>query len=720
MNLTTTAYEALLQNNYLKAANLYEEIIAENPEEIENYWYLGLCYLLHNQLEEAQTTWFLVFAQGDDRENETWTQDLIDVLEVQAQRLFAEEKYNETLLIRHEILEIAPKKVNNILYLVKISLLVNQFHIGYLVKWNLIDLLKESKLEDIELDLLEQVLDKILRIPHKFSIQLAESSLISSQNYPSLFYKIREIANNMGIDQEHSLYAIDVLEMLHKFKPNELIILRDLYLFYMKIKDYDNGIIVSKKISANSQFISEKLVGQTLLFNCYLTIGDWQEITTLGNEQKELFKKIVNEQISLSEYLAKESFIVGTMNLLYLQDKPLENHQIINGIAKLFQETNQVKNETLVYPNPISKKVLKIGYIAHTLRTHSVGFLSRWLINYHNSNLFKIYLYFVQDNADYVSKKWFIPKVNKTFMGTRNVNNLVREIQKDQIDILVDLDSLTLNLTCMVMGRKPAPIQVTWLGLDASGIPAIDYFIADPYVLPEDAQSYYQEKIWRLPQTYLAVDGFEIDTPILRRDDLDIATNSVVFINVQNPAKLNPHLLSLQMKIIEQVPNSYLLFKIRKDESRLKKLILTLATDHNLDHNRFRFLPYDETSENHRANLQIADVLLDTFPYNGATTTLEALWFGLPVVTKVGQQFAARNTYTFMKNLNIAEGIAWTDEEYVNWGVKLGLDADLRAEIIWKLKASRQTSPLWNGKQFTREMEKAYQQMWSKYVQDNS
>ncbi|WRH68331.1 MAG: hypothetical protein RSE13_09060 [Planktothrix sp. GU0601_MAG3] len=118
----------------------------------------------------------------------------------------------------------------------------------------------------------------------------------------------------------------------------------------------------------------------------------------------------------------------------------------------------------------------------------------------------------------------------------------------------------------------------------------------------------------------------------------------------------------------------------------------------------------------HRANLMLADILLDTYPYNGATTTMETLWMGIPLVTRVGQQFSARNSYTMMINAGITEGIAWTDEEYVEWGIKLGKDENLRQQIAWKLRKNRQTAPLWNGKQFTREMENAYQQMWQRYI----
>ncbi|NER99120.1 MAG: O-linked N-acetylglucosamine transferase, SPINDLY family protein, partial [Symploca sp. SIO1B1] len=97
--------------------------------------------------------------------------------------------------------------------------------------------------------------------------------------------------------------------------------------------------------------------------------------------------------------------------------------------------------------------------------------------------------------------------------------------------------------------------------------------------------------------------------------------------------------------------------------------------------------------------------------------TLEALWMGIPLVTRVGEQFAARNSYTMMMNVGVTEGIAWTDEEYIEWGIRLGKEPKLRQKISWQLRQSRQTAPLWNGEQFTREMEAAYEQMWKDYLQ---
>jgi predicted O-linked N-acetylglucosamine transferase (SPINDLY family) len=171
------------------------------------------------------------------------------------------------------------------------------------------------------------------------------------------------------------------------------------------------------------------------------------------------------------------------------------------------------------------------------------------------------------------------------------------------------------------------------------------------------------------------------------------------------------------MKIVAEVPNSYFLIKGGAGEESLKNFFNQLAEEEGVNIDRLRFLPQDPTEAIHRANLGIADVVLDTYPYNGATTTLETLWMCIPLVTRVGEQFSARNSYTMMMNVGVIEGIAWTDDQYVEWGVRLGKDAVLRQQISWKLLQSRRTSPLWNGKQFAREMENAYEQMWQIYLE---
>lgn len=316
---------------------------------------------------------------------------------------------------------------------------------------------------------------------------------------------------------------------------------------------------------------------------------------------------------------------------------------------------------------------------------------------------------------DDFSHRWFISQAHQSYIAAAT-SKLAEKIAEDQIQILIDLDSITSNVTCEVLALKPAPVQVTWLGWDASGIPGVDYYLADPYVLPADAEAHYREKIWRLPQTYIAVDGFELDAPTLHRDLLGIPADAIVYYSAQRGYKRHPETIHWQMQILKAVPQSYFLIKGLADAAKTQALFQDIAAAVGVEPERLKFLPMDGSEATHRANLSIADVILDTYPYNGATTTLEALWVGIPLVTRVGEQWAARNSYAFLRNAGVTAGIAHSGEEYVEWGIKLGTDAVLRQQVIYQLKMSRRTSPLWNTRQFTHEMEKALEQMWNIYI----
>ena len=701
----------LLNKDYDQLINFYENKIEINSEDLTNHIYLGLAYLFQGKKEEAQTSWLYILTQEDE---ESFNK-LVGILKEEAQRQKNIKNYSLSLSIYLIIKDILPDNINNLLEVIYLSLQLNKFNINDLDTWNISQLIRENNHQVIKSELLLDVLTKIIEIPHKLSLIFLETCFHQDIITVEFLNEIINISYKVGVERKYQIYAIDLLNLCLQYNFKTRNIYQMLFLYYSRLNDYQNALCFAKEVYSQFHTLADKLTAYDCLLKCYLNLGDWDSVISTGIELKDLLNTIDN----LNNFSVNDDHIIAAIvNLLYLQDNLAENRRIINKIGSLFQALNQ-RMQPLIYPNiQTTIKPLKIGYIGHTFKTHSVGILSRWLMAYHDKNKFEINLYFTQNNQNDFTEKYFTPFVNHIFYGDRNTNTLINKITQDEIDILVDVDSLTLNLTCAVMAVKPAPIQVTWLGLDASGIPNIDYFIADPYVLPDHAQEYYSEKIWRLPQTYLAIDGFEIATPTRRREDFGLGKDDVIFMNLQNPAKLNPDILKSQLKIVNAVPHGYLFTKIRKDEEALKELVTKVAKSENVSLEKLRFIPSDITVETHRANLSIADVVLDTYPYNGSTTTLEALWAEIPVVTRVGEQFAARNSYTYMINAGITEGIAWSDEEYVEWGIKLGTDEQLRKEVSWKLRQSKKTSPLWNGKQFTREMEKAYQQMWDIYINE--
>ena len=721
-----TAYECLLKQDYLSVSNYYEEAIETEPDNCDYYWHLGLAYLLQEQEEEAQSTWLYAMAQ-EIEETDKLIQELVNILLTEAQRQELSGDLQRSWLIRGHTREIAPNLINNLLELIKLEINLKLFTPEKLNDWQVIELLQQSPENSVNPDLLLKVLKKVLDFAVDETVAFARASLarISSEIFIDA---VVPIALRKANRERKVSFTIEIISLCLELQPDNLALLNEQVYFYSLIHNYQQALEIAYQFYENCKTLPTKLFGNYRLLYTLIISGNWQEVELIANRHRKLLQEIIERQTDKIEPLVKDALISFTLPYLYLQDNPVENRWFQNQISLLFYKNvySQISvpahQSNLVIGNSKSSfstnqnKPLRIGYIAHTFRQHSVGWLARWLLHHHNREKFKTAIYLGGEFEDGITEIWYKQKVDLVRNIQRDPHFIAQQIREDEIDILVDLDSVTRNVTCLVMALKPAPVQVTWLGFDASGLPTVDYFISDPYVLPENAQAHYTEKLWRLPDTYLAIDGFEIGIPTLRRDDLGIPHDSVIYLSSHGGYKRHPATIRLQMRIIKEVANSYLLIKGIGDENSVRQLFSQLAEEEGVDMKRLKFLPRDPNECVHRANLQIADVALDTYPYNGATTTLELLWMGIPLVTRVGEQFAARNSYTFLRNVGVEEGIAWTEEEYLDWGIRLGKDKALREEVARKLKKSKQTAPLWNGKQFTLEMEQAYQQMWNNYT----
>jgi predicted O-linked N-acetylglucosamine transferase (SPINDLY family) len=533
---------------------------------------------------------------------------------------------------------------------------------------------------------------------------------------------LRKTAIHFGLILNRHDMAESILEAGVGLELENIDLLSDLAHSYILSYRYSDCVYIAKQYRELVQDSPKQILANHLILNSLLSSGNqWQEVFILADIQIELMRSLIAENPTNLTFSDVSSLYISTFFLPYIKDEPTTNRILQNQLAKLCQANLQSSKvlSANINANTTEKQPLKIGYLSHCLHRHSVGWLSRWIFKHHNREKFNIHTYFLFGSPDeYDSVRDFIASYcDKSYKLGYDVAAIAKQIKEDQIDILIDLDSITLDVSCQVMALKPAPVQLTWLGLDASGIPAIDYFIADPYVLPENAQEYYSERIWRLPNTYIAVDSFEVLFPTIHRSQFNIPSSAIVYLSSQSGYKRHPDNVRLQMQIIKSVPNSYLLIKGIADQEGVKGFFVEIAELEGVGSDRLIFLPQVTTEAEHRANLDIADVILDTYPYNGATTTMEALWMCIPLVTRVGEQFAARNSYTMMINAGVTEGIAWSDKEYVDWGIRLGIEETLRKQVFWKLKESRKTSPLWNAEQFTRDMESTYEQMWEIYVQ---
>lgn len=726
------AHQCMLRGDYRQSASLYEQAIEAEPDTKSYYWYLGLMLLLQGQEAEAQTTWLLGMAEGELEQIDCWTEELMQLLQAEAERRENLADYAVAWAIRQHMREIRPADINNLLHLVGLSTLLETYTGEDLTDLGVIETLELESSAGVDSELLMQVLNSVLSCDplHPSSLEFAEACLPHVRQ-PQVFM---EIVIAASVEIAHSILipglAIRFAELCLRLEDKNLGILQQLATFYQNDRQYDEGIKIAKlRYSLSKKLPDLVFSSHQIIRGLMSAAGYWEEACSVMDRHKSLLESLIVEQPTSLPPAIVENMFLTTFFFPYFEDAPKTNRPIQNQVSQLCQTNVQIyaKDQAERYrkrplkKNSTSGKRLKIGYLSHCLRRHSVGWLARWLFQHHDRDSFEINAYFLlYRKAQDSLQEWYVNHVDRAYKGGISGIEIAEQIYKDEIDILIDLDSITLDVSCEVMALKPAPIQVTWLGWDASGLSAIDYFIADNYVLPESAQDYYSEKIWRLPQTYIAVDGFEVGIPTLRREELNIPSDGVVYLSAQSGYKRHPQTARLQIQILAEVPNSYFLIKGTAKEESIKSFFNDLALEEGVECDRLRFLPDVASEEVHRANLGIADVVLDTYPYNGATTTLETLWMCIPLVTRVGQQFAARNSYTMMMNVGVTEGIAWTDEEYVEWGIRLGKDPALRQKIAWKLRQSRQTSPLWNAKQFTREMENAYEQMWQRYVKTST
>jgi predicted O-linked N-acetylglucosamine transferase (SPINDLY family) len=691
---------------------------------LNDHWQKGIDYILCGQEEEAQAVWLLPFF--DDElliDEDQLSKSLINYLSDAVEQRIGARKIDEAYELVQHLCVIAPSNVNIWLEFLNLAIQTNEFSPDLLADKNLLMAFSQTSSEDIKLDLVDRFIRNI-------------SSLLEKQDITNYISFLRLIAPkildlkrfvsalSLQVDlfgRHHTKYHIQskILEICLEFAPTDMRfdILYTLSEISISGRQLIKAIAYAEQCNEEGMIAGgEKLImGSCQLLAALMEAGEWKRIPNVAKQHQQNIQDFITKNND-----ASSDSVLTTFFLNYLDDNPRFSHSIRNKISdmcakqKILKETRKKFNN---YYEPMPKDgKLRIGYIGSTLFKHSVGWLSRWLFAHHNHSDFQIFVYHIgQFKNDSFNHKFFRDQADRAYYLYNDVEETADLIRKDEIDILIDLDSVGLTVTYNVLSLKPAPIIATWLGWDASGCPEVDYFIADPYVLPADADEYYRSKIWRLPQTYVAIDGFEVEVPTKRRADYNLPKDAIVYLCAQKSYKHHPDILRLQMQIVKKVPNSYLMVQLRANPESLMQIYEELALEVGISMKQFRFIQLDPDEMTHRANLQLADVVLDTFPYNGATTTLETLWMGVPMVTKVGQAFVARNSYAFMQNVGVTEGIAHTDAEYVDWGVRLGTDLELRQQVMGKLLHSRKTSPLWNARSFTLEMENAYRQMWEIY-----
>uniref|UniRef100_B8HX16 TPR repeat-containing protein n=1 Tax=Cyanothece sp. (strain PCC 7425 / ATCC 29141) TaxID=395961 RepID=B8HX16_CYAP4 len=722
--------QALELGDYQTAIAHCHDWLTSEPGAVSAYWYLGVAALLDGNETLAQSAWLEGLMLAEDGSAATAKSELIQLLKITAAEQAKQQNYSLAWVLYRYLQEFNPEDLEAVLHMAQMEALQHYLWTDRQGTEAAIALLQKQQPMPVTSDLLVQTLQLLLQ-----DDPLAEETLAfatACTDFALQHLKIAELqmvlhqtAVKVRCDENQPLMAVKYGELCLRLDPDSLPTVNLMASLYQGINDYSQALTMARQADRLSHSRLDQIFTKHLLLLTLMGSGShWAEVELLFSQLQNLIKDFcAAPPTPISRH---ELVFLPSLGFLFphFRDYPQTDRPLMNQLGQICcqsltqQESDRQQRYQATWKTSCREpdRPLKIGYLSSCFRTHPVGFLARGLLQHHDCHQFQPHLYFVSYKSKVFDpiQHWYESQGFPVFKAAKDGLEIAEQIHRDGIDILIDLDSITIQTE--ILALKPAPIQATWLGFDAAGCPAVDYFIADPYVLPEQAQAYYGEKIWRLPQTYLAIDGLEVGLPTLRREDLGIPADAPVYFSSQRGNKRNPHLIRLQMQILKAVPGSYFLIKGQSDQAAVQEVFLQMAEAEGISVDRLKFPPLVNTCEEHRANLRIANIILDTYPYNGATTTLEALWMEVPVVTLVGQQFSARNSYTFLSNAGVTEGIAWSDAEYVEWGVRLGQDQALRDRISLKLKAAKQRAPLWDARKFTREMETAYQSMWKTYL----
>ncbi|HEY5313356.1 MAG TPA: tetratricopeptide repeat protein [Pirellulales bacterium] len=356
---------------------------------------------------------------------------------------------------------------------------------------------------------------------------------------------------------------------------------------------------------------------------------------------------------------------------------------------------------------------LRVGYIAATFRDHCQSFFTVPLWSHHDHQLVEVFAY-----SDATAPDAITARLRGYCDVWRNIAGLADEavadlVRQDRIDILVDLSLHMAQNRLMVLARKPAPVQVTWLGYPGTtGLETVDYRLTDPYLDPPSGENdaFYSEKSHRLPHTFWCYDPLASEPPVNALPA--IRTGQITFGCLNNFCKISDGTLRLWARAMCAVPNSRLLL-LAPREARPR--VLEALQSGGVDPQRVEFVDRAPRAR-YLAYYHRIDLGLDTFPYNGHTTTLDSMWMGVPVITLIGDAPAGRAGWSQLNNLGLEHLAATSEAGFVRLACEMVGKIDELSALRASLRDRLMHSPLADGAAFARHMEVAYRTLWQQAI----
>ena len=486
----------------------------------------------------------------------------------------------------------------------------------------------------------------------------------------------------------------------------------------LAVDDFKKGYLKDKTSKNSFNALVNFILASVILSDFENTDVDFDEIKNFYKElpKTQQAKRAIN--IAMTSICSK--FVDHEAMLLHLEKVIKSGDFISNDLCnygywrcfdknwsqrEFFEYGKFVEKNLPEYPQDQIAKLSKIknnkinlGILSADLKNgHSITFFLKTILSNYNKDEIEIYLFSNQINVNAISKE-ISDLVFKTIDISKLSNlNALNKIREENLDIIIDVMGYTSRNRIGLFKNRVAKKQVLWMGYcNTTGLKNMDYIIADPNLIYKDEKNYYAEQVLYLPEIWNTHCGFDFERkenppPLLKN-------NYITFGSFNNPAKINKNVIFCWSKILKEIENSKLIIKCSNDKKKLDRIESLMEKNGVLDsvifHKRF------EDKKDHLNLYNEVDIALDTFPYNGVTTSFEAIWMGVPVITMAGYNFNSRCGESINKNLNMEQLIAKNEDDYVSKAVSLSTDRDKFLNIRKSIFLDAIDSPLFNKKRF--------------------
>ena len=452
---------------------------------------------------------------------------------------------------------------------------------------------------------------------------------------------------------------------------------------YQKTNKYSDAIEVYKKAIKLQPQIGHLKIS---LLTCKSFACDWSE------------PKYVKDTLNKIDDLEQE---ICPFDLLYLEDNPSNNLKR----AKHFFESKYKRVSQNISYTP--KKKIRLGYFSADFRKHAVMYLIKGLFEMHNKEQFDIYVYSLNSVEDELTGE-----LKRNVNVFRNISDISDEkaafiAREDSLDIAVDLMGYMKKRGLSIFSLRVAPIQISYLGYPGTtGSDGIDYLIADKVVIPDKFRKFYSEKVIYMPNCYQCNDSKrKTSKKEFRKTELGLPENAFIFACFNANNKITPEEFDIWMSLLKKIKNSVLWLYKSNDYSEIN--LKKESENRGVESSRIIFADM-LSNEDHLSRIKCADLFLDTFNFNAHTTASDALWSGVPIITKQGKSFSARVCSSLLTSLGLKELIVQDNEEYEEKAFSIATNKLYLEDLKYRLNQSRTKSTLFDTKGFTRNLEEIF------------